>query len=1205
MLRTLYENNLLPHLFDGAGAVLDRIDQQTLKDEKDAKTDIYNYAARFNCVPEITTSVVKKIVRRRMKLVTEITVALSEQGILVTAVSDNFMTAETIAAVKFKEAAEKYQSGLGTSSIIIKDANSLNTSNVRSFVEFYKSIKPGITFSITSERPSVDPKLGVGLLRTQATIDGEPIGRPVEMLSAGKAGIKLAENLAYLTAAVAILKEDPEIGPQYFKALKDSNGEILPILGPIDMPIDADCVEYMRGTLLSAREAGFYENEEQTTISNNDGTVTNQRTRSRRQLSPDEINLRNDLLHTRYSKYLRDPKLVELRQKKDDLPMNQYKGKVLDIVDHNPYSIIVGATGSGKTTQVPQILLDRAISIGEGANCNVICTQPRRIAATSVAQRVAVERAENIQETVGYQVRFDARVAPPGGSINYCTTGILLQQLQHSPDETLDTISHLIIDEVHERDTQIDFLLIILKEVLKDRAKAGKINPKIILMSATLNTELFASYFASKAADGSHVSCPSLSVPGRTFPVKETHLNKLLQDLRQAHPASDLYLLQRDQPSREYLDVEKQFILANPIARDESVTTENAREEESIIDWKRAHVRSESGELSVSTEREDALVPCGLAAATIAHIIKTTEAGAILVFLPGLQEISQVNKHLEENPMGINFQDQRQNKIYMLHSSLSDSQNEIFETPPPGCRKIILATNIGETSITIPDVQYVVDAGKLRQRQYDQMKRITSLQCTWISKSNSKQRAGRAGRVQNGNYYALFSRERYDSMRAVGLPEILRVDLQDICLDVKAQAFESPIRDFLAAAIEPPSPSAVDSSVRNLEALGALTEEEEITPLGRLLASLPVHPSLGKMIVLGIIFRCLDPMLVLGAAAEERSLFANPLGARAAALEARTSFVQGSGSDHIATLNAVRELRKLQATLGRYAMQDFAVQNFLYHRAFQTVENTAKQIEEILVNAKIIPYTAPHERYNFQYGSPALNENSHRVPLIKALATAGLHPNLATAMGGRLLRTPNEKAAMIHPSSVNAPKDRQEKIFNTTPRGTLMTYSVMSRSNDGKSVYLRDTSETTPLISTLFGGKLSRNGNILEMDNWLPFYIKSTHRDAIRTILKFREALERLLLNAFRDLAPKSGNGGMRYLADDQVREMFASGVVGVLDRDVRSKEEVLSKGWGQRETNFPVRTVRAREKPRFEGKQDSSFYDALLGRLEKKAKGF
>ena len=1197
MFKALYENNVLPCLFDRISGTLDRIDPQTLKEERDAKSDIYNYAARFNCVPEITTRTVKKSVRKGTKLVIEITVALPEQGILVTAVSNDTRTAETIAAVKFKEAAEKYQSELGTSSIVIKDANTLNTSNVRSFVEFYKSIKPGTIFTITSERLSVD---GVNFLRAQATVDGDPVGRPIEMLSMGKAGIKLAENLAYLTAAVAIINEDPEIGPQYFKALTDSNGEILPNLGPTDMPIDADCVEYMGGTLLSAREAGFYDTDEQTTSSSD--TVTNRRVRIRRQLNPDEINPRNVLLHARYSNYLRDPKLAELRQKKDDLPMNQYRGKVLDIVDHNAYSIVVGATGSGKTTQVPQILLDRAISVGEGANCNIICTQPRRIAATSVARRVAVERAENLQETVGYQVRFDARMAPLGGSINYCTTGILLQQLQHSPDETLDMTSHLIIDEVHERDTQIDFLLIILKKVLKERAIAGKINPKIVLMSATLNTELFASYFASKAADGRIVSCPSLSVPGRTFPVKETHLNQLLQDLRLAHPASDLNLLQRDPPSKEYLDVEKQFILANPIARDENASVGNAREEESIIDWKRAHVRSETGELSISTEREDALVPCGLTVVTITHISKISEAGAILVFLPGLQEIIQVNKYLQEDPMGVNFQDQNKYKIYMLHSSLSDSQNEVFETTPPGCRKIILATNIGETSITIPDVQYVVDMGKLRERQYDQIKRITSLQCTWISKSNSKQRAGRAGRVQNGNYYALFSRERYESMRAIGLPEMLRIDLQDICLDIKAQAFESPIRDFLAAAIEPPSASAVDSSVRNLEALGALSEEEEITPLGRLLASLPVHPSLGKMIVLGIIFRCLDPMLVLGAAAEGRSLFMNPPGARTAALEARTSFVQGSGSDHIATLNAFRELRKLQATLGRYAMQDFAVQNFLHHRSFQTVENTARQIEEILVDAKIIPYTAPHERYNFQYGSPALNENSHRVPLVKALVTAGMHPNLATASNNRFFRTPGEKSALIHPSSVNAPKDRHQTVFNTTSRGTLMTYSAMSRSNDGNSVFLRDTSETTPLMATLFGGKLSRKGNVLEMDNWLPFYIKSTHREALRTIFKFREALERLLLNAFQDLAPKSDNGGVRYLADDHVREMFASGVAGVLDRDVRSKEGVLTKGWGHmegsRETSFPAR---GRERPRFEGKQSSSFYDALLGRLEKK----
>jgi ATP-dependent RNA helicase DHX36 len=1089
-------------------------------------------------------------------------VELLEQGIKVSAKGAEIGFAEAKVGALFKKEAERYHAERGSEVLIIKDSGAITTDNASKFLDFYKVIRPGIFIEVDAQGSNEGKTKGKIPHRVQIKINSEPIGELVEMSSKKK-----AEDTAFLTAAIALKMKEPEIYPRYIRALKSGNGQILKPVSPVDMPVDEDCSLVMRETLLGARKAGLPDEVEET-VAKVDTSET-QRGVGRRQLTAEEAQRRNWNLKERFDAYQHDPSLTELRNKRGELPMNQYKAKVLDLVNNNVYSIIVGATGSGKTTQVPQILLEEAIAKGQGAKCNIVCTQPRRIAAISVARRVAVERSERLQESIGYHVRFDAKLPKMGGSVNYCTTGILQQQLQHHPDDVMNNVSHLVVDEVHERDMLIDFLLIMLKKNVMRRRAQGKTVPQIVLMSATMDTELFASYFKSDIPGQGLTDCPSLSVPGRTFPVKERYLDEIVGQMRAASPMSELKVMHTDPDSKDFLQAEDHFRAQNPISKSQE-TSSVSTNEAAVIDWKRERTLSADGTPSAANEKEDSLIPFGLTACTIAHIAKTSQEGAILVFLPGLAELVKVDNLLKTSNFGVNFNDGRKFNIFMLHSSISASQNTVFEPVPEGCRKIILATNIAETSVTIPDVQYVVDTGKLREKQYDQTRRISSLVCTWISKSNAKQRAGRAGRVQNGNYYALYTKERYEGMRAIGLPELLRVDLQEICLKIKSQAFQTPIRDFLAEAIEPPSAKAVDTSVIDLQALDAITDDERITPLGRLLSALPVHPTLGKMIVLGIIFRCLDPMLILGAASAERSLFLNPLDARNEAQEAKLSFVEGSGSDHIALLNAVRELRGLRDQWGEHSMKQFAHLNFLHANAFKTIDATATQIETLLVDAGLIPFTAPYNRSSSQLGSPSLNENSHKVPLIKALALAGFHPNLAVNQGGRVFRTPGEKAAIVHPSSVNAPRDRQDN--NIVKFGSLYTYGTMSRSNDGRSIFLRDTTEATPLMATLFGGKLKRNeerGSIIELDNWLPFYVSSNDRRTAKTIIEFRKALERLLATAFNDLGNASKrdregmiDGSRGFLADEKVRELFAGGLVDVLDRDVRTAEAVAKRGW-------------------------------------------
>ncbi|KAL8840523.1 MAG: hypothetical protein Q9176_003849 [Flavoplaca citrina] len=1158
---------------------IDQVSSSAVQDEKDAKLDMYNYAARFDTTPDIKVTHTPRSKRARgPKRICEVTIKLPEQDIEVVGRSTQQNLAEVAAALRFKEAAEKYQAEHSGRSLIVRDSTALTTDNSSQFFEYYKNVHPEAKIQLVEpqvEGQSKQFRISRGIHQTQVSLNDQLIGHSVTTTTKKK-----AECLAYLTAALEVRKKEPEIFAGFFRALATGGGKILKPVSPVGMSVDEDCQLVILETLLSARKAGLPDQVQD--IVTDDGEAAVRRTSFRRRLSPEQLAHRSEHLERTFSAFMTDPKYAELRKKKDDLPMNKYRAQVLDLVSNNQYSIIVGATGSGKTTQVPQILVEDAIEAGSGVNCNIICTQPRRIAATSVARRVAEERAQRLQDTVGYHVRFDTKLPNQGGSITYCTTGILLQQLQHQPDEVMDGVSHLVIDEVHERDILIDFLLIILKRAICDRAAAGKSTPKVVLMSATMDTELFAGYFQSKmSGTQATVACPSLSVPGRTFPVREKHLEEITNEIQHAHGNMGVGLMQSDPATKDYFKAENEYRKQNPVVAKEA-SSSATQPDDFVIDWKNERKLNSEGEATVSSDRDDAIIPFALVAATIAHISKTTKEGAILVFLPGLEEMVKVQDLLSKCPLGVDFSDNSQYKVHILHSSLPAAQTEVFKEVPQGCRKIILSTNIAETSVTIPDVQYVVDTGKLREKQYDQLRRITQLKCTWISKSNSKQRAGRAGRVQNGNYYALFSAERYNKLRAVGLPEMLRSDLQEICLDIKAQAFNYPIRQFLAEALEPPSPKNVNASIMNLQSLDALTDEEQITPLGRLLASLPVHPTLGKMIILGVIFRCLDPMLILGAAAAERNIFLNPLEARRQAYEAKIGFVQGSGSDHIALLNAVRELRQIRDSKGEYGLKNFAFQNFVHINAFKTIDSTAKQIEEILVEAGLIPYTPEHMRHNSEFGDPSLNENSSKVPLIKALAISGFHPNLATATGNITYRTPGEANTLIHPSSVNqrAPKPKASDGADRGPvkLGTLYAYSTMAKSNDGNTIYLRDTTECTPLMAALFGGHLThRSNNILEMDNWLPFYVttndkRTNYTKTAKTILELRKALQRLLAVAFMDLkgskdkAKKASGvpGGSRgaFLADEKVRALFAEGLVDVLDRDVKVREEIARRGW-------------------------------------------
>ncbi|KAK4991100.1 hypothetical protein LTR50_002030 [Elasticomyces elasticus] len=1131
-----------------------QLDAQTLEEESTAKLDIYNYAASFGLVPHFEASAHKVVQPPRQPQgrrargppqkgptikVIRVAIKLPQQHIDVSATGKTLKTAEIAAALEFKRAAERYFSENEDEISALQKSHVLTTDNVPRFFDFIKIIRPHTNIEIEHEQ-LLTKHLGHNQAKAQLMINNEPVGEPVLMLTKKQAAV-----LAHLTAAVQMTVKEPSLATEFHHQLQIHKGNILRPVSSVAFPVDPEALILMRNSLYDVRGAGLPDVKPEITadLAGEDARGA----RKRHRLNRNQVEQRSAELRERQDAFEKDPTLEGLRQKKADLPMNQYRAQVLDLVGNNMYSIVVGATGSGKTTQVPQILVEEAIAAGTGGVCNIICTQPRRIAATSVAQRVAVERNEQLRDSVGYHVRFDAKLPQTGGSITYCTTGILLEQLKHFADDIFDTTSHIIVDEVHERDMNIDFLLIILKKAIKARQKAGKSVPKVVLMSATLDTELFANYFAHTTNEWKVLPCPSLSVPGRIFPVKEKFFDDIMHELDVTYPGKVNSLFSRDKRTQDYVAMERNFSSRN------TADVTGSPETESIIDWKRERQGTHDDNVSVAQEREEQLVPLSLVAATVAHIANTSIDGAILVFLPGLDEILKTDTILrEDRPLGVDFRDTSRFKISFLHSSVPrEGQAEVFEAVPQGCRKVILSTNIAETSVTIPDVQYVVDAGKLREKRYDQLRRITKLATAWVSKSNSKQRAGRAGRVQNGNYYALFSRARFESLRAVGLPELLRSDLQETCLSIKAQKYQDTIQDFLAQAIESPDPEAIEAATANLKSLETFTENEELTALGRLLSKLPVHPTLGKMIVLGVIFRCLDPMVILGASAEERPIFVSPIEARQEATRAHRVY-GGPASDHIALISAFKDIRHTRDSMGNDAAWRLAKERYLNMPAFRTIDQTTTQIGEILVDAGLIPKTTPWQRSQSQIGHPSLNKNAGNIPLLKALVLAGYHPNLGVSGGaaGNLYRTPGEQKAMIHPSSVNYGAG---KGASKGPSGLLMAYTTLAKSVDGRSLFLRDTTLTTPLMAALFGGKLKQtDAHQLTMDEWLPLHVRSDYdrKQATKIVLEYRKALDRVLGHAFQSLSSLEAKD-QGYLADDPLREVFASELVDVLDRDV------------------------------------------------------
>lgn len=790
-------------------------------------------------------------------------------------------------------------------------------------------------------------------------------------------------------------------------------------------------------------------------------------------------------------------------KKRHALPIAKVRQDAVGALKESDVLVLSGATGSGKTTQVPQYLLEEGLLGGRGDACQIVCTQPRRIAAISVAERVASERCGAAPGArggmVGYHVRLDA-MATADTKLLFCTTGILLRRLASDPD--LDALSHVVVDEVHERSLQSDFLLVLLRDVVQRRRARG--DPlKLVLMSATLDAGRFCRYFGG---------CPHVSAEGRTFPVEAHYLEDAIEmcgyALGEDSPCA-MRGRRRNRNSARNLasavsERTKQTVAAG--WGDDEVDGEALNPDYDSDDFDSRY----SDVTKASLRRMDeSRIDYELIERLLERIDERGEPGAVLVFLPGAGEISQMLERLRATRrFGRGAQAEW---LLPLHSQLPpQEQRRVFKSPPRGVRKVVLGTNIMETSITIDDVVFCVDTGKVKNLQYSPSRRMTALVEEFVSRAASEQRKGRAGRVQPGQFYALYTRARFErKMRAFTQPEIVRVPLADTCLQIKLLGVGAPA-EVLARTVEPPAAGAVTVAIQTLVEVGAMdSETEALTPLGEHLARLPVDVRVGKLLVYGALLGCLDPVLTIAACLSDKSPFAGSIDSRELAEAARRAFAAalpaagvtpppgsaatlpgirlsaGQESDHLSMAAAYLAWRHVRRQQGAGAARALCRRHWLSEQSLGMISDLRSQFFGLLRDAGLVRGGKESKADDL---SAPYNAHASRPEMVKAVLAAGLYPNIAAATktevkGGsvksRVSWADNKGEVAVHPSSALASAAGEGKL--------RAPFVVFHEKVQTSRAWLRTVSCVSPMALLLFGGEmqvLHDAGEVL-VDGWL------------------------------------------------------------------------------------------------------------------------
>ncbi|TBV14568.1 ATP-dependent RNA helicase HrpA [Stutzerimonas kirkiae] len=581
------------------------------------------------------------------------------------------------------------------------------------------------------------------------------------------------------------------------------------------------------------------------------------RHRLRRQLlelrkKPDEARLAQWL-----ERFERSRARVEARRRSvppmrydDSLPIAAKREEIKAALLEHQVLVIAGETGSGKTTQLPKICLE----LGRGVHGLIGHTQPRRLAARSVATRVAEEIGTPLGELVGYQVRFEDQ-SKDSTLVKLMTDGILLAETAH--DRYLEKYDTLIVDEAHERSLNIDFLLGYLKTLLPRRPDL-----KLIITSATIDLQRFSEHFGD---------APIIEVSGRTYPV-ETWYRPLSQEVDEEGNRVE-----------DDLTVDQGILAA--------------------LDEIAAHERSVG-----------------------------QRPGDVLVFLPGEREIRDAAEVLRKANL-------RFTEVLPLYARLTPAeQQKIFKSLP--ARKIVLATNVAETSLTVPGIRYVIDSGTARISRYSYRAKVQRLPVEAISQASANQRKGRCGRVEPGICIRLYSEEDFLGRLAFTDPEVLRTNLAAVILQMLHLRL-GRIEDF--PFIEPPDGRAISDGFNLLQELSAVTREGELTALGRQLARLPIDPRLGRMLLEGARLGSLEELLVIASALSVQDVRERPLERQQAADQAHAQW-KDPDSDFAALINIWRGFEEQRQALGSNALRSWCRKNFLNYLRLREWRDAHRQL---------------------------------------------------------------------------------------------------------------------------------------------------------------------------------------------------------------------------------------------------------------------
>lgn len=732
---------------------------------------------------------------------------------------------------------------------------------------------------------------------------------------------------------------------------------------------------------------------------------------------------------------------------RQNLPAWKLQTAIIDSVTNNQVTIISGETGSGKSTQSVQFILDDLIRRQLGEHANIICTQPRRISALGLADRVADERCVRVGEEIAYAIRGESKQRQGVTKICFVTTGVLLRRLQTSGGKVRDVVdsladvSHVVVDEVHERSLDVDFLLVLLRQVLAERRDL-----KLVLMSATLDAEVFERYFAGAGG----LTVGKVGIEGRTHPVRDVYLDDIVRGtgfggMQGAEEAGAMEGLSLEQDSKQ--------------GEGNKGLGQALRSVGMRINY----------DLIAQTVR---MIDADLGAAD----------GGILIFLPGVAEIDQTLRALRSIP---NLH------ALPLHASLqSVEQRKVFQTPPRGQRKVIAATNVAETSITIDDIVAVIDTGRVKETSFDPANNMVKLAEVWASRAACKQRRGRAGRVRAGTCYKLYTRTAEAKMAERPEPEIRRVPLEQLCLSVKAMGILD-VPSFLGSALTPPESLAVEGALDLLQRMGAL-DKTELTALGRHLSMIPADLRCGKLMVYGAAFGCLDAAITIASILTVKSPFVSPQAKREEAKAARATFCNGNQGDLLCDLNAYNQWSERRSSGEPTSiLRRWCDESFLNHQTLLDISTTNTQYLSSLSETGFIPPGMT---------STSLQSITTSVPpsLLRALIAASFTPQLAR------IDFPSTKYAPTASGTLALdPAANEIKYFNQLngrvfvhPSSTLFSaqtfpgnaqymsyFTLMATSK----VFIRDLTPFNVFGLLMFGGgiEVDKLGRGLVVDGWV------------------------------------------------------------------------------------------------------------------------